>query len=381
MPASEIPAGFRDRAYRARRVQNWMLVGLLYSFFYMTRYNFSALAPTLQQVFGWTKNDLGIFETLLPLVYGLSVVINAPLADRFGGRRSFLFGAAGVVVMNVVFALFPTLAPGLSGRPLAWAMATIWAVNGYFQSFGALSIVKINAQWFHVKERGLFAAIFGVLIRLGLILAFSGVPLIAAYLPWQWAFLIPAGLVALLFFANLIFVKESPEAAGFGDLDTGDASHGGERVSVVGVVLRIFTSRTLWLIALASMMIGFVRRSIVDAWWPLYFNDVLHVGKTALAYQVTAWGIALAGIAGGFAFGITSDRVFQGRRAPVVSVGFVGMALALAAFAGSTGVTGGILTMLGVSFFVNGAHGMISGAASMDFGGKKGAATAAGLFN
>jgi OPA family glycerol-3-phosphate transporter-like MFS transporter len=387
MPARDIPAGFRDRAYRMRRAQNWMLVGLLYSFFYMTRYNFSALAPTLQQVFAWTKKDLGIFETLLPLVYGLSVVINAPIADRFGGRRSFLFGAVGVVIMNIAFGMFHlvVVAPGhfawdVTPRQLAWIMAVVWAVNGYFQSFGALSIVKINAQWFHLQERGLFGAIFGVLIRFGLILAFSGVPLIAAYLPWQWAFFIPAGCVAVLFVANLLLVKETPAAAGFEDLDTGDATHG-EHVSVLGVVLKIFTSRTLWLIALASMMIGFVRRSIVDAWWPLYFNDVLHVGKTAVAYQVTAWGIALAGIAGGFAFGITSDRVFAGRRAPVVSVGFVGMAVALAAFAGSTGVIGGILTMLCVSFFVNGAHGMIGGAASMDFGGKKGAATAAGLFD
>ncbi len=34
-----------------------------------------------------------------------------------------------------------------------------------------------------------------------------------------------------------------------------------------------------------------------------------------------------------------------------------------------------------LSFFVNGAHGLIGGAASMDFGGKRGAATAAGLFD
>src|SRR5262245_1550034 len=107
------------RAFGARRTRNWVLVGLLYSFFYMTRYNFSALAPTLQSVFGWTKPDIGIFESLLPLVYGLSVVINAPIADHIGGRKAFLFGAAGVVAMNVLFAVFPSLAPGLHGRSLA----------------------------------------------------------------------------------------------------------------------------------------------------------------------------------------------------------------------------------------------------------------------
>src|SRR5262249_13238556 len=158
----------------------------------------------------------------------------------------------------------------------------------------------------------------------------------------------------------LLVVRDTPEEAGFADLDTGDGD-GGAKVGVGAVILKIATNPALWLIALASMMIGFVRRSIVDAWWPLYFNDVLHTAKTDVAYQVTAWGVALAGIAGGFAFGITSDRVFGGRRAPVVSVGFVGMALALGLFAMTSGIVGGIAAMLCVSFFVNGAHGMIGG--------------------
>ena len=195
--ADAVPSEFRDPAYRMRRFQNWMLVGLMYSFFYMTRYNFSALAPSLQEVFGWTKEDLGIFETIMPLVYGLSVAFNAPLADKFGGRKALLFGSVGVVLANIAFGAFTFMivSPavwtgegtartmvhaadlgGMAPHTLAWIMAALWGLNGYFQSFGALSIVKVNAQWFHVRERGTFAGIFGVLIRFGLILAFSGVP-------------------------------------------------------------------------------------------------------------------------------------------------------------------------------------------------------------
>lgn len=405
-----IPAEFLDPRYRTRRFQNWMLVGLMYSFFYMTRYNFSAIAPSLQEVFGWTKGDLGLFETLLPLIYGLSVVFNAPIADKFGGRKAFLFGAVGVVVMNLIFGGFnfivqspaswsvaqdgtrtltaaATLTGGMSARGAAWMMAIAWAINGYFQSFGALSIVKINAQWFHLRERGTFGAIFGVLIRFGLILSFSGAPLIVAYLPWQWAFWIPAGFVALLFVLNLFFVVETPEDAGFPERDTGDATVGkeGEKVTVVDVLRKVVGSRTMWMIALASMMIGFVRRSVVDAWFPVYFKEVHHVAKTAIWYQAAAWGIALLGIAGGFAFGMASDRIYQGRRAPAVVFGFVGMATALILFYFSDsfglGKVGAVASIVLLSFFVNGAHGMIGGAASMDFGGRKGAATAAGLID
>jgi OPA family glycerol-3-phosphate transporter-like MFS transporter len=403
-----VPEEFRAWNYRKRRFRNWMLVGLLYAFFYMTRYNFSALAPILQNFFGWTKPDLGIFEFLLPLVYGISVVINAPIADRIGGRKAFLLGAVGVVIMNLVFGAFHLLvqqpavwqgegsgrtlleaahlAGGISARDLAWIMAASWAVNGYFQSFGALSIVKINAQWFHLRERGFFGAIFGVLIRFGLILAFSVTPLIAAVLPWWWAFWLPALGVFLLFWLNFFFVVETPEEAGFSPRDTGDATLGeqGQKVTVGMVIMKVVSSWQMWLIALASMMIGVVRRSVIDAWWPVYMKEV-HQIQTGGWYQVAAWGIALFGIAGGFVLGGMSDRVFAGRRAPVVFMGFVGMVICLGLFYLADflnlGGAGAAAALLLLSFFINGAHGVVGGAASMDFGGRKAAATAAGLFD
>ncbi|HUJ28597.1 MAG TPA: MFS transporter [Myxococcales bacterium] len=398
-----------DARFRARRAQNWLLLGALYALFYMSRYNYSATSAYLASVLGWRNAELGIFETVMPLVYGLSVVLNGPVADRIGGKRAFLIGTAGAICANILFgcsALFVVhpavwdaskhvaqpaqLAAGLSARTLLVAMASIWAVNGFFQSFGALSIVKVNAHWFTIRERGTFAGIFGVLIRFGLILAFSGVPLIVSFLPWQWAFWVPAALLAVFFVLNLFFMENSPEDAGLGTLDTGDASddgHGPARVS--DVLRKVFANRVTWTIAFASMCIGFVRRSVVDAWYPKYFADVFGADPKDLAafapYEVAAWGIAIAGILGGFAFGIASDRAFGGRRGPVITIGFGGMAVALALFGGAASLhlgpyaAAGVLVLL--SFFVNGAHGMVGGAASMDFGGKKGAATAAGLFD
>lgn len=397
------PDGFRQR-----RFQNWMLVGLLYSLFYMTRYNFTALSPTLMDAFGWTKVDLSLLETSMPFIYGASVVLNAMIADRVGGRKAFLIGAAGVVVMNLVFGAFhlaviappeiagagasrsivkaAVLAGGLEPRQLAIIMSVVWACNAYFQSFGALSIVKINAQWFHVRERGTFGAIFGVLIRFGLVLGFSGAPLIAKWLAWYWAFWLPAAFVALLFVLVLLFVVERPEDAGYPAMDTGDAQIGApdEKVRVRDVLKKIFTSRTMWTIAAASVMVGFVRRSVVDSWWPVYLKENF-TAHAEMLQQALAWGIAIAGIIGGFVLGPLSDKVFQSRRAPVVVIGFGGMAICLVLFYVSDALSLGGWAAFGclslLSFFVNGAHGLIGGAASMDFGGKKGAATAAGLFD
>ncbi len=403
---------FPDGPFRRRRAVNWMSLGILYAFFYATRYNYTAVAPILADVFGWKNTELGVFETMMPLVYGLSVVLNGPLADRIGGKKAFLFGAAGVICANLLFGLAAlvlvtpavwegtgmarhvvtpaVIANGMSGGVLLTLMAVVWGINGYFQSFGALSIVKVNAQWFHVRERGTFSGIFGVLIRMGLLLAFQGVPLILLVLPWQWAFWIPGACVALLLGVNYIWMENSPADAGFAGFDTGDESDDDATPSSLKYVLRkVFASRITWMIALGSMMIGFVRRSVVDAWWPKYFVDFHGARSASFAtyapYIVATWGIALAGIAGGFVFGITSDRRFEGRRAPVILFGFVGMAVILALFGFSDmfslGPMAASFCLIALSFCVNGAHGMIGGAASMDFGGKKAAATAAGMFD
>jgi OPA family glycerol-3-phosphate transporter-like MFS transporter len=279
---------------------------------------------------------------------------------------------------------------GFTPTSLRNLMAVIWGINGYFQSFGALSIVKVNAQWFHVLERGTFAGVFGVLIRLGLVLAFSGVPFILTRLPLRYAFWLPGTFVAVMFVVNLLWMRDSPRDVGWPDMDTGEGDvDDGKPASLKLVLGRVFASRATWLIALCSMMIGMVRKSVVDSWYPKYFRETYMSGHGALAdywpYEGAVWGIALFGIAGGFAFGIASDRLYAGRRAPVITYGFVGMAgtLCLLGLSGGLGLGpwAAALCLGLLSFFVNGAHGMVGGAASMDFGGRKAAATAAGMFD
>ena len=51
---------------------------------------------------------------------------------------------------------------------LVATLSFLYALNMYFQSFGAVSIVKVNAAWFHVRERGVQGGVFGILISLGI---------------------------------------------------------------------------------------------------------------------------------------------------------------------------------------------------------------------
>src|SRR5207248_377082 len=94
----------------------------MYAMFYMARYNLSVADPYLLKAFGWTKEDLGILKSAGLITYGVSVFLNGPLADRIGGKRAILIGAAGSLTANVVFAFLGwNLASGGGGRPAAIA--------------------------------------------------------------------------------------------------------------------------------------------------------------------------------------------------------------------------------------------------------------------
>ncbi len=398
-PPVEHPPGFR-----ARRAQNWVFLGLMYGFFYMSRYNFSAISDTIGEKFGWSNTQFGWIITTGTLVYGLSVFLNGPLADRIGGKRAILIGSLGAAVFNFLFGLCfiflghdavwkngkvvtpAFLAHGMTTTTMLATFASLWGANHYFQSFGALSIVKINAAWFHVRERGSFAGIFGIMIQGGRSLALSLSPLLLRFLPWQYCFWIPAAILIAMFFLNRRFVEDSPEKAGF-TFNTADetAAEAAQKPSLGFVLRKVFASRAAWLIAASSMCIGMVRNSI-DHWWTRYIGAVFHMSaaqrSTFWPYIIVTWGTPIAAVLGGIVAGNASDKVFGSRRAPVIFFAFIGQALTLAALSQNLhSAWAGAALLILMAFFIQSAHSLVGGAASMDFGGKKAVATAAGLFD
>ena len=66
---------------------------------------------------------------------------------------------------------------------------------------------------------------------------------------------------------------------------------------------------------------------------------------------------------------------------PVICFAFCGQLVALLALSQVSTPLMAAFVLAGLQLFVNAGHSLIGGAASMDFGGRKAAATAAGLFD
>lgn len=385
-----------SREFVRRRVLNWLPLGLTYALLYMGRYNLKVSKFAFEEMAGpdshalMSNEGFGVIFGVGTIIYGVSFIINGPLTDWLGGRKAILIGAAGATLANLAmgFCAWSLLEHGPAYQLIAnnflVLYSALYGINMYFQSFGAVAIVKVNAPWFHVRERGVFGAIFGILISLGIYFAFDWGSLILGSLGLQWVFLAPALLLAIFWVIDLFVVRDTPGEAGLSDFDTEDASSGddGPRLGALSVFKLMLRNPIVVTIALIEFCSGFLRQAIMQ-WYRTFAKQTDGVLGLKDSFVYDNWGMLLccAGILGGVVAGVISDRVFQSRRGPVAfllyAVMFVASIVLALAFR-SPAV--GVLVIL-MSTAVIGVHGMLSGTASMDFGGRRNVGVAVGIID
>jgi OPA family glycerol-3-phosphate transporter-like MFS transporter len=364
-------------AYRKRRTLNWLPLGLTYAFLYMGRYNLTPAKNALGTLM--TKDDFAHIFSVGTLVYGISFLLNGPLTDRWGGRRTILIAALGTAACNVGMGLVLKLG-AKSG--LVDAFTLLYGLNMYFQSFGAVSIVKVNAHWFHVRERGVFGGIFGILISLGIYFAYDWSEFIVRGFPGQveYVFFIPAAILVVFALLDFLWVFDLPSQTGHADVEVGDASSAdaGVKLTLAQVAVKMFTNPVIVTITLIEFCSGYLRQSIMQ-WTPIFAKQT----GIADSFVHQHWGMMLcvAGILGGVFAGTISDHLFQSRRGPVTVVLYAIMLIGGGAMMLALGTPALGWLLVFMSMAIIGVHGMLSGTASMDFGGKRNAGVAVGIID
>jgi len=392
-----------SRWFMVRRFINWFPLGMTYAFLCMGRYNLIVAKSALGTLM--SKEDLGIIFGVGTWVYALSFLVNGPLIDnRLGGKLGMIISALGASLANIALGVLTWLIVAKNLKVnLVVSYSVLYALNMYFQSFGAMSIIKVKAYWFHVRERGVFGAIFGTLISFGTYFAFdwgsaiisltradaSG-PLRTIFAPARpsldatWAvFYIPAAILIVWVLLDWWLIKDSPEEADFPHFDTHDASSGQMHVkfSTLDLLKRVFTSRLMLLIACVELTGGVFRYSMTQ-WYTIFAREVKQPGAEFFS-QHWGWLLCIFGIIGGFAGGLISDKQFQSRRGPPAALlcGLVLiMALAMSLFLFSQPMVVGWAAVFIVMASI-GITSLMSGTAATDFGGRKATATSMGIVN
>lgn len=388
-----------------RRFLSWFPLGMTYAFLYMARYNIDSLATAgvltkaqKSQISGW-----GFF------IYAASLFLSGPLIDKIGGKKGMIMASIGAALFNIMmgWSLYLYLKDPTSVDLILW-LTIFYSFNMFFQSFGAISTIKVKSFWFHVRERGTFGAIFGTLISLGVYFAFdwceaiiravnvnlpnetSGLKTLltnlfaleGATISAFWlVFFIPSILLIIWSLIDVLLIKDTPDEAGFGPLETHDASHGTNHAdfdSWLKIIKNVLSNRVILMIGVIEFTSGVLRDGVMK-WYRLYAKDT-GLGVDSI---IANWGLwaAVTGILGSFAAGWISDRFFHSRRAPVSGIMQMIMfvaTLAIALSISNNPIVVGVSALV-IMMAVIGVHSIMSGTATADFGGRRGAATATGI--
>ena len=363
------------------------LLALGYSGYYFCRSNLSVVLPDLIHDLaqhGVTASEaqvrLGFIASAGTMAYAIGKFISGSLADLFGGKRNFLGGMAGSILFTILFALS-------GGFPL---FTLAWVGNRMFQSTGWVGLVKVSSRWFSYSTYGTVMAVLSLSYLFGdAACRWVMGQLMAFGIGWRGVFFAGAGSLGLLLVANVIFLRETPEERGLPSPEAnplnlyGEEGHDAneEHPGLSAILRPLLTSFPFWMVCLLSLGTTLLRETF-NFWTPTYF--VQYVG---LAASTAAERSALFPLFGGISVlvaGVLSDKLgLNGRN--IVLVG--GMAattaclLVLAHTPGHASQWTPVILVALVGFLLLGPYSYLAGAMSLDFGGKRGAATAAGIID
>jgi OPA family glycerol-3-phosphate transporter-like MFS transporter len=377
--------------FRARRGLNWGSIGLMYASYYLCRYNFPLANESIAKEYAFSNTQMGWIISASLIAYAVGQMVNGFFTDRIGGRKAMITGGIGTVLVNVLFGFASLwLSRGVSQGLMLASFMTIWGLNGYLQSFGAPGMIKINASWFHKTERGRFAGIFGFMINLGRFTANWLVPLIlyggmlfwAIRIEphhWRYTFFVPAIITALITLNFYIWVKNTPEEAGYAS-PAKEITDNEPDPTLGELFWTIFSNPIVWITALAYACTGVVRQG-VDQWFPRYVKAEFGIEMKSAYFIIMAYGIPLVATLGSLVSGYVSDIFFKGKRAPVAAALYLmeTVVILLAAIFVSKGSV--VFFLILISFTANATHSILGTAAAMDIGGKKMAGFASGVID
>ncbi len=372
---------------RLRRRQGLTLVLLMvgYAGYYLCRVNLSVATPLIADDLvsrGWTPGDarerIGAILSLGTLAYALGKFGAGALGDFAGGRSNFLGGMAGAVVFTALFAL--------SGSVPIFTLA--WMGNRLTQSLGFVGMVKIVGRWFDYRSTGAVMGFVSLSFLFGDAASRAFLAgLIDGGVGWRAIFLASAGTLAAWLAACAWLLRESPGEVGLPEGEAnplnvfgaeGQDPRPGNLRSLLGP---LFRSRAFWYVCGLSLALTLLRETF-NNWTPTYYADVVGLTKGR-----AAWYSSLFPLWGGVAVilaGIVGDRTGRSGRAVVIVVGLALTGLVLRGLGSLPTGVAPLWPIAGVTlvgFLLIGPYSYLAGALALDFGGKRGGATASGLID
>ncbi|RPJ57756.1 MAG: MFS transporter [Acidobacteria bacterium] len=363
-----------DRLYRRNRLAIMTAITVGYGIAYTCRLGLSVVKKPLIDGGIFSADELGLIGSGIFYGYAFGKLVNGFLADHANIRRFMTVGILLSALVNVA----------MGWSTLLWVWVALWALNGWFQGFGAPAGMVSLSQWFSNRERGRFYGIWSTAHSLGEGLTFIGSAALVTYFGWQAGFVGPGLLCVVLAMVMWVFLRDRPQTLGLPSVadwrnDRAEITQAQKApLSTWHTQLSILRLPSIWILALASATM-YMTRYGMNSWGMLYlqeakgYSDLQAGGLLALN--------PLAGIAGCATYGFVSDKLFGARRPPLnlICAGMEILALSIMFFAPAGHPVLLAVAFLMYGFSINGLVTSLGGLFAVDISPKKATGAAMGF--
>jgi sugar phosphate permease len=288
-----------------RRWIIWTPLALAFLTAYFHRTATGVIADSLMRDFSIARaSELGILSSIYFYVYAAMQPPAGILADYYGPRRTVTMGLMAAAAGAVLFGSADNLAVLYAGRILVTVGVGVIYV----------SIVKIYAEWFRLREFGTMSGVIVVVANVGSVLSATPLAIAVEALGWRAAFYMIAGYTVVMAAVCWLLVRDRPSDMGLPAMMEIEIREGlttqqfaAGQDGIAASVRKVLQNQYTWWPFLASASVYGVYMSFMGIWGVPYFMQIYGISRVAAANYVMV--MAAGNAIGGQLIGILSDRV------------------------------------------------------------------------
>lgn len=285
------------------------LVVLAYMLSFFHRFAPAAISSDLQQAFQASGAELGALSATYFYIYAVMQIPTGVLVDTLGPRKILAIGGLVAGAGSLLFGLADSLVVASTGRLLV----------GLGVSVTFISLLKLNAAWFHDRHFATLTGLSILLGNIGALLAASPLAWALGLVTWRTVFVAVGGLSLSIAMLGCLLVRDHPGKAGLPsmrELD-GEAAHPPHAGHWYGGLVVVARNRATWPGFWVNLGMSGSFFAFGGLWAVPFLHDVYGMDRSAATAHTSLLLIGFA--VGAFFVGTLSDRL--GRRKPVIMVG------------------------------------------------------------